>query len=273
MKNEKNNKNKKINKKKVIALVIVIILIVAAIYILKPKHNKWTSELSYEGDFNGDGKKDILEVKTKNWTEKVAKNVLDDNGHRSKTEVYLNNKKLEGSINYKSIEILDYDNDGIDEIKTTYIWDPPSSQTRTSIYKINNKSIERLDDYRIQTFEYTSKGYIETTPNYYNSQLLSMNTLDSAETRYYDFGKIETQWHDGVSYTSGKLTILLDGEVISELTINSLYDSNFSNRSILYISDYDLDGVNEIINPDKTIVIKTNGEPKTKDNIIITSSY
>lgn len=160
---EKQKKKFKIPLKLAI-LILVIIAIILIISMNLTTSIKNTSIENFEGDFDGDGKIEKLTIKTTSWEVYVPKNIADDTGDRSETTVFLDNKKIEHEYIYGYIEIIDVDNDGIDEIKTTYNIMPPGHPgTYCQIYKLNNNKLKKIDSYRVFHFTYHKKQIEELT--------------------------------------------------------------------------------------------------------------
>lgn len=72
-------------KKKVIVIIIAIISLILIFFVYNPKDS---SSQAFEGDFNGDGKIDKLEIKTKSWHANVPKDIADDTGTRTETYIF-----------------------------------------------------------------------------------------------------------------------------------------------------------------------------------------
>ena len=167
---EKQKKKFKIPLKLAI-LILVIIAIILIISMNLTTSIKNTSIENFEGDFDGDGKIEKLTIKTTSWEVYVPKNIADDTGDRSETTVFLDNKKIEHEYIYGYIEIIDVDNDGIDEIKTTYNIMPPGHPgTYCQIYKLNNNKLKKIDSYRVFHFTYHKKQIEELT--FYDNQII-----------------------------------------------------------------------------------------------------
>lgn len=160
---EKQKKKIKISLKLVIliALTLIILLITLTLIITKVKLYGKNVNIGIEnfvGDFDGDGKIETLSIKTKSWEVYVPNNIADDTGDRSETTLFLDNKKIEHEYISGYIEIIDVDNDGIDEIKTTYNIIPPGHPgTYCQIYKLNNNKFKKIDSYRVFYFTYYKK--------------------------------------------------------------------------------------------------------------------
>ena len=82
-----------------IFLIIIIILfgLIKIIYnhfYERTKENYKAEYYEFEGDFNGDGEKETLKIEFIKWTEEVPADIVDDTGRRSKSTIFLDNKKI-----------------------------------------------------------------------------------------------------------------------------------------------------------------------------------
>lgn len=254
-------------KKVIIITIIAIISLIIIFFVYNPKDS---STQVFEGDFNGDGKIDKLEIKIKSWNVYVPKDIADDTGIRSETSIFLNNKKI--STRYScsgSIEIIDYDKDGIDEIKRTYQAEPPGYGTWNYIYKIDNNQLVKIDSYRVETYMYTEEGYNQCSffdfNNKWYMKYINKNqivpSLQSLEEFIKSNGFIEIRFY--VEIGKDKVCkIMFNNETIYEFLIDNVY-SGFSTI------DIDSDKLKEITNKDQSIIIKSIEKPINKEDILI----
>lgn len=249
-------------KKKVIIIIVAIISLILIFFVYNSKDS---STQVFEGDFNGDGKIDKLEIKTKSWHVNVPKDIADDTGRRTETYIFLNNKRVSKSnIYYDSIEIIDYDKDGIDEIKATYQALPPGYGTWSYIYKINNNELVNIESYRVENYMYTEEGYNQCSFFDVNSKwyMIYINknrivpSLKSLEEFIKSNGYIEIRFYDKIG------RIIFNDETIYEFLIDNRY-SSFS------AIDIDDDKIKEITNREQNITIKSIQKPVNKEDILI----
>ena len=254
-------------KKAIIVTIIAIIISTIIFFLYNPKDS--TTQI-FEGDFNGDGKIDKLEIKTKSWHVNVPKDIVDDTGSRTKTYIFLNNKRVgKSNIHYDSIEILDYDKDGIDEIKTTYRALPPGYGIWSYIYKIKNNELVNVESYRVETYMYTEEGYNQCSFFDINNKwyIIYVNknriapSLQSLKEFIKSNGYIEIRFYGGID--KDKICkITFNNETICEFPIENEY-SGFSTI------DIDSDNIKEITNKDQSITIKSIEKPINKEDILI----
>ncbi len=246
------------------AILIIALIIIIVMNFIIPSEN-WTTVLSFDGDFNGDGKNDFLEVKVIYSTDDISNNTLKDTDNIQKSAIFLNGKKVkDSSIRFDIIEVADYDNDGIDEIKATFEQLPPEKyETRCNIYKIKNNSLELIDTYTVDLFcfiegsEYIMKGF---------------NIISISGFKYYSTdGEInpndelfEIQYRKETK----ELKIISNNQLLE--TISSV---GYNDASFHAMYDVDSDNIRDITNNDKSIVIKASKKPTTKEDITVIRNY
>lgn len=161
-------------KKYIILAIILLVIILLVIGIIYPNKQLTEEILTYKGNFIYNNKQETLTVKIIKWYEKPPKNMAADDGWHTKTTFFLEDQEIFYTIiDYDNIEIIDYDNDGIDEIKTTLTYEPPASGTWCTLYKISNNKLEEVDSYEVQHFFYNihtksfEEIHIESCDEYY----------------------------------------------------------------------------------------------------------
>lgn len=170
---------------------------------------------------------------------------------------------------YDSIEIIDYDKDGIDEIKATYQALPPGYGTWSYIYKINNNELVNIESYRVETYMYTEEGYNQCSFFDVNNKwyMIYINknrivpSLQSLKEFIKSNGYIEIRFY-GETSKDKICKIMFNNESVYEFLIDNVY-SGFSTI------DIDSDKIKEVTNKDQSIIIKSIEKPINKEDILI----
>lgn len=164
-------------KKLVIITCVIFIILITTLIVLSTFNTSFESQTYdkkirtevFKSDFNGDGINEILKVEIKYWYIEVSEDIDDDIGLRYETLIFLNNKIISKDYSIHpqdAIDIVDYNNDGINEIEIIHKILPPSGWGfRNDICKINS-NIELLSSDIIIESSY---NYEHIREKYYNS--------------------------------------------------------------------------------------------------------